>query len=109
MFSKVIGLKFSGKLGSPFLWIKLVVPLVHCDAKVLLLSTSAQIFNINKLKYGHRLKQLIDIWSSRHSEPEDFMHLIIRVISWEVSGDKLKGIFGSFNCGIQEGIVNTFT
>ena len=80
--SKVIGLKFSGKLGSPFLWIKMVVALVHCAGKVLLLSTSVQIFTINDLKYGHRLKQIIGIWSKGHGEPEDFMRLITHVISW---------------------------
>ena len=74
--------KFSGKLGSPFLWIKMVSALVHCAGKVLLLSTSVQILNINDLKYGHLLKQIIDIWSNGHSEPENFMPLIIRVISW---------------------------
>ena len=37
--SEVIGLGYSGKLGSPILWIKMVAPLVHCDGKVLLLST----------------------------------------------------------------------
>ena len=57
--SKVIGLKFSGKLGSPFLWIKMVATLVHCTGKVLLLSISLQIFKINDLKYGHHLKQII--------------------------------------------------
>ena len=80
--SKVIGLQLSGKLGSPFLWIKMVAALVHCAGKVLLLSTSGQIFNINDLKYGHRLKQIIDIRSNGHGDPEDFMRLIIRVISW---------------------------
>ena len=59
--SKVIGLKFSDKLGSPFLWvawwhIKMVAALAHCACKVLPLSTSAQIFKINDLKYGRRLK-----------------------------------------------------
>ena len=42
------------------------------------------------------------------AEPEDFMRLIIRVISCWGGGDKLKGIFGFFNLGIEEGIVNTF-
>ena len=79
--SKVIGLKFSSKLGSPFVWIKMVAALVHCAGKVFLLSTSMQIFNINDFKYGHRLKQNIYIWSNGHGDPEDFMLLIIRVIS----------------------------
>ena len=86
----------------------MVAALVHCAGKVLLLSTSVQIFDINDLKYGHRLKQIIHVWSNGNGDPEDFMHLIIRVISWYVGGDKLKGIFGYFNFGIQEGIVNTF-
>ena len=86
----------------------MVAALVHWTGKVLLLSTSEQIFNINDLKYGYRLKQIIDIWYSGHCEPEDFMHLIIRVISWSFGGEKLKGIFGCFNFGIQEGIVNPF-
>ena len=80
--SKVIGLKFSSKLGSPFVWIKMVATLVHCAGKVCLLSTSVQIFNINGFKYEHRLKQIIDIWCNGHGDPEDFMLLIIRVISW---------------------------
>ena len=42
------------------------------------------------------------------AEPEDIMPLIIHVISYEDAGDKLKGIFGSFNLGIQKGIANTF-
>ena len=36
------------------------------------------------------------------------MRLIVRVISCKDGGDKLKGIFGSFDLGIQEGIVNIF-
>ena len=60
----------------------MVAALVHCAGKVLLLSTSVQIFNINDLKYGYRLKQIIEIWSNGYGEPEDFMRLIIRVISW---------------------------
>ena len=60
----------------------MVAALVHCAGKVLLLSTSGQIFNINDLKYGHRLKQIIDIWSNGHGDPEDFMCSIIRVVSW---------------------------
>ena len=56
--------------------------LVHCDGNVLLLSTLVQVFNINDLKYGHRFKQIIDIWSNGYGEPEDFMRLIVRVISW---------------------------
>ena len=47
--------------------------------KVLFLSTSVQIFKINDLKYGHSLKQLIDIWFNGHGDPEDFMQLIICV------------------------------
>ena len=80
--SKVIGLKFSSKLGSPFAWIKMVAALVHCVGKVFLLSTSVQIFNINDIKYGHHFKQIIDIWSTGHGGSDDFMLLIIRVISW---------------------------
>ena len=80
--SKVIGPKLSSKLGPPFLWMKMVTALVHCAGKVLLLSTLVQIFNINDLKYGHHLKHITDIWYNRHGEPEDFMRLIIRVISW---------------------------
>ena len=41
-------------------------------------------------------------------ELEDFMRLIIRVISCQDGGGKLNRIFGSFDFGIQEGIVNTF-
>ena len=48
--SKLIGIKFSGKLDSSFLKIKMVAAWVHCIGKVLLLSTSVQIFNINHLK-----------------------------------------------------------
>ena len=55
--SKAIGLKFSGKLGSPFLWIKMVTALIHCAGKVLFLNTSVQISNMNDLKsylhYNH--------------------------------------------------------
>ena len=80
--SMVIGLKFSGKLGSLFLRIKMVAALVLCAGKVLLVSTSVQIFNMNSLKYGHHLEQIIDIWSNEHGKPEDFMPLIISVISW---------------------------
>ena len=47
----------------------MVAALVHCAGKVLLLSTSVQIFKINDLKYGHRLKQIIDTWSNEHGEP----------------------------------------
>ena len=79
--SKVIGLKVLGKLGSPFWWIKMMAALVHCTGKLLLLRTSVQVFHINDLKYGHRLKQAIDTWSNGHGEPEDLMRLIIRVIS----------------------------
>ena len=53
----------------------MVPALVHRAGKVLLLNTSVQIFE-------HRLKQIIDTWSNGHGEPEDFMRLIIRVISW---------------------------
>ena len=106
--SEVIGLKFSGKLRSPFLWVKMVAGLVGCTVKVLLLSTSVQISNMNDLKYGHRFNQIIEIWSNGHHEPENFRRLIIRVIFWQDSGEKLKEIFDSFNLGIQEGIVNTF-
>ena len=59
----------------------MVATLVHCAGKGLLLSTSVQIFNINDLKYEHRLKQIIDIWSNRYGKPNDFTRLIIRVIS----------------------------
>ena len=60
----------------------MVAALVHCAGNVLLLSTLLQVFNINDLKYGHRFKQIIDIWSNGHGEPEHFMRLIVRVISW---------------------------
>ena len=80
--SAVIGLKFSGKLRPPFLWMKMVAALVDCTGKVLLLSTSVQISNMNDLKYGHRFNQIIEIWSNGHREPENFMRLIIRVIFW---------------------------
>ena len=55
----------------------MVTALVHCTGKVLLVSTSVQTFNINDLKYGHRLKQMIDIWSNEHDEPESFMPMKI--------------------------------
>ena len=51
---KVIVLTLSGKLGSSLLWIKMVGALAHCTGKVLLLSISVQLSNINDLKYGHR-------------------------------------------------------
>ena len=60
----------------------MVTALVHCTGKVLLVSTSVQTFNINDLKYGHRLKQMIDIWSNEHDEPDSFMPMKIWVISW---------------------------
>ena len=60
----------------------MVTALVHCTGKVLLVSTSVQTFNINDLKYGYRLKQMIDIWSNEHDEPESFMPMKIWVISW---------------------------
>ena len=70
--SKKIGLKFSGKLGSPFLWIKMVVTLVRCAGRVLLLRTSVQISIINGLKYGYCLKQIINIWSNGHGRTRGF-------------------------------------
>ena len=36
------------------------------------------------------------------------MCLIVRIISWQDDKDKLKGIFCTFNLGIQEEILNTF-
>ena len=56
--------------------------LVHCAGKVLLLSTSVQMFNINDLKYGHPLNQIVGIWSNGHGEPEEFISLVIRVMYW---------------------------
>ena len=60
----------------------MVTALVHYPGKVLLLSTLVQIFDVNDLKYGYHLKQIIDTWSNGHGEPEDFMRLIIRAILW---------------------------
>ena len=60
----------------------MVAVLVCYAGKVLLLSTSMQISKINDFKYGHCLKQIIDIWSNEHGELKDFMHLINSVISW---------------------------
>ena len=72
------------------------------------LSTSVQIFNMNDFKYGHCLKQIIDIWSNGYGRTKGF-HVLDNscnfLLRW---GDKLKGIFDSFNLGIQEGIINTF-
>ena len=77
--SNVTGLKFSRKLGSPFLWIKMVVTLVCCAGRV---------FKVIQSKYLTWMILSMDITWSKLSisnltgmvEPEDFMHLIIRVI-----------------------------
>ena len=84
----------------------MVVTLVRCAGRVLLLSASVQISIMNGLKYGYCKLSISDLTGM--VEPEDFMRLIIRVISCYGGRDKLKGIFGSFNLRIQEGIVNTF-
>ena len=78
--SKVIGLKFWGKLRSLFLWIKMVVTLVYCAGRV---------FKVLQCKYLTWMILSIDIAWSKLSisgltvkvEPEGFMSLIIRVIS----------------------------
>ena len=48
---------------------------------------------MNDRNYGHYLKKIVDIWSNGHGRTRGF---------------QIKRIFGSFNLGIQEGIVNTF-
>ena len=60
---------------------------------------------MNDFKYGHCLKQIIDIWSNGYVRTRGY-HVLDNscnfLLRW---GDKLNGIFDSFNLGIQEGIV----
>ena len=55
---------------------------------------------MNDFKYGHCLKQIIDIWSNGYGRTKGF-HVLDNscnfLLRW---GDKLKGIFDSFNLGI---------
>ena len=53
----------------------MVVTLVHCVGRVLLLSTSVQLSNMNNLMYGHCLKQIIDVWFNGHGRTRGFRAL----------------------------------
>ena len=92
---------FSGKLGSPFSWIKVVAAFFHCACNVL----QRKYLTWMILSMDNRLQQIINIWSNGHGEVRG---MVILSISLKDSGDKLKGIFCSFNLGIKEEMVNTF-
>ncbi len=79
--SRVIGLKLAGSSVPPFLCINMVQAFFHSDGT----TPHDQATWIISVKYerrlGQRLKQMIDIWSSGHGEPDGFILRMTFVIS----------------------------
>ena len=59
-------------------------------------------------RYGHRLKQIIEILSRGHGEPDDFMRRMICVICWYEGGVRSKADSGLLKVGIQSGKLKIF-
>ena len=74
--SRVIGMKFEELSLEPFLCIKMVHAFFHSEGTRPDSQTMRIISVKNFLKYGHRLKQIIEILSKGHGELED---LILRM------------------------------
>ena len=84
-----------------------VTALFHKSGMVLVDITLLHNFNIKLLRYGHRLKHIIDIWSNGQGLPEDFSRLITLHIFLYDTGSLENFSFGAFSRGIQLGILNT--
>ena len=75
-----MGLKFEGSSGDPFLYTRTVHALFQKAGTFLLIHMKRIISVSFERRYGHRLKQIMEILSRGHGEPDDFMRRMICVI-----------------------------
>ena len=89
-----MGLKFEGSSGDPFLYTRTVHALFQKAGTFLLIHMKRIISVSFERRYGHRLKQIMEILSRGHGEPDDFMRRMICVICWYEGGGKIESRFG---------------
>ena len=78
--SREIGLKLEGSSVLPFLWMRIVQAFFHSEG-IEPVSQMMRIISVNReRKYGHLLKDMIEIWSRGLGDADDFMRRTIAVI-----------------------------
>ena len=102
----VMGRKFDGSVGSPFLYIKIVNPrFQHVGIEPKFQHSVINLCNIVR-RMGHRFRTITDIWSRGHGDALDLLLLIALVTSAYVGGVVRHGCIGVGSDGIQSGITH---
>ena len=102
----MIGLKLAGSSLFPFLCISTVQALFYSSG-ILPDFYIARIISVSNVRrYGHLLKQMIEIWSRGEGLPEVFVPRMTFVTFSYDGGSKLNGMVGFFREGIQLGRIN---
>ena len=104
--SRVIGLKLAGSSLFPFLCIGTVQALFHSSGILPDLYIARTISVSNVWRYGHLLKQIMEIWSRGEGLPEVFVLRMTFVTFSNDGGSKLNGMVGFRREGIQLGMIN---